>query len=138
MGAMYGGRPFPLRKGDSLTTSLTVVEHLAKHLARQVLLRGSSVKDDGSGNGRALWTPESIAQLAGTYVRKIGTIDKPAELTKEQVMMQNVETISASDIVDEPLTTGYKDKKEVIAELEKRGIAFDARATKATLEKLLG
>jgi hypothetical protein len=31
----------------------------------------------------------------------------------------------------------YKDKAEVIAELTKRGIKFDARKTKANLEELL-
>ena len=32
---------------------------------------------------------------------------------------------------------GYKDKAEVLAELEKRGIAHDKRKNKAELEKLL-
>lgn len=135
MGAMYGGRPFPLRKGESLTANLTVVEHLATHLARQSLLRGNSTKET---EGRALWNGDSITALAQTFIKKIGNIDAPKTLTKEEILLSNTKDFNESQVTEEPIAeSGYKDKKEVVAELEKRGIAFDARATKATLEKLL-
>lgn len=140
MGAMYGGRPFPLRKGESLTTNLTVAEHLSKHLAQQILLRGSDVKkDDGSGNGRAIWNPENLEKLSLTFVKVIGQFDVPKQMTKEEILLQNTKMLNTEtpDLADAPVDAGYKDKKEVIAELVKRGITYDARSTKATLEKLL-
>ena len=143
MGAMYGGRPFPLRKGESLTISLTVAEHLAKHLARQVLLRGAPAPSaDGTGNGRALWTEDSLAKLISTFVRVVGGIDSPKTLTKEEILLDNAKLAAQSGIMEEETSleenaSTFKDKKEVIDELTKRGITFDARASKANLEKLL-
>lgn len=144
MGAMYAGRPFPLRKGETISTNLTVAEHLAKHLAQQMLMRGAPTsdeekKDPNGGGGRALWNPESITVLAAKLVKRIGNFEIPKALTKEEILTSNAVRFNeqAPELEKTIDATTYQDKKEVIDELKKRNITFDARANKATLEKLL-
>lgn len=140
MGAMYGGRPFPLRSGEQMTTNLTVAEHLGKHLARQVIMnKFPIIGDDRKQNdNRSLWNEDDLTAVANSFIKRIGEIEKPKVLTKDEILLQNTQIINESEIIDEPVSeTGYKDKKEVVEELTKRGISFDARANKATLEKLL-
>ncbi len=72
------------------------------------------------------------------------TDERIAELTENRVTsltppVQDAETvvIPPQIVVVPPAGITYKDKAEVIAELEKRGIAHSKRDSKDTLEKLL-
>jgi len=165
LGARYGGTDFVILAGKSLLVPLTVGDHLATHLARQILLKKAPIRDaketDGKGSDRPLWDDQVLADLKAKIMTEVYTEDKPAPVTETERMVQKVKdlnrveeevekeneggNVDASSIVPAGDDEGgadeiiaYKDKGEVINELQKRGITFDARATKSNLEKLLG
>jgi hypothetical protein len=137
MGAMYDGRPFPLRKGESGLYPYVIGEHLARHLARQIKLHAAPVRDekelDGRGKDAPLWSlaDENLltqAIMSDAYTQTSDTQPKSAaDLLIDQANALNNQG-----------PTTYKDKAEVIKELTRRNISFNPRDTKANLEKLLG
>lgn len=150
MGAMYGGVPYMLPAGKSMLLPKPVAMLLAKHLARQVFIKKAPIRDekeiDGKGSDRALWTDEQITETLGRFISEEYEEEKPAPKTEAEMIQAKVEELNkaypkeevkeAVEAVSTP-ATGYADKAEVIAELNKRGIKFDARSSKAKLEELL-
>lgn len=161
LGARYGGRDYFVPAGKSMLFPFAIGDHLATHLARQILLKSAPTRDasqvDGKGSDRPLWDEKSLAELKAKIMvdvyeeEKSGPVSeadrlaqKVAELnatTKEEEEGEAGGNTDASTIVPTEQTTGgtivYKDKAEVIAELKKQGKTFDARASKAKLEELL-
>lgn len=159
LGARYGGRDFFIPAGESLLTPKTIGEHLAKHLARQILLQKAPVRDaketDGKGSDRPLWDDARIDELKAMIMVDVYQEEKPRVMSPDEAMAQKVAdlnrvekevekevggNVDASNIVPVEGTTGdivYKDKAQVIAELKAKGVQFDARASKAKLEDLL-
>lgn len=192
MGAMYGGVPYFVSAGKSMLMPLSIADHLATHLSRQIIIKKAPIRDDkeidGKGSDRKLWEPQHIVELKGKIVSsEIYQEERPAPTTPEQVLARKVEELNKAfppDVIAaaaKPLATPevektttsigidtpapaaektitmsstapvtpivqvtpptgpivYKDKAEVIAELNKRGLKFDARKSKADLEKLL-
>lgn len=136
MGAMYDGRPFPLRAGESNLYPYVIGEHIARHLARQIKLKDAPVRDaselDGRGNDQPLWSLADenalkAAIMSDSYTEEVSTTPKSAaDILVDQANALNQQGPSS-----------YKDKAEVIKELTRRQIPFNARDTKANLEKLL-
>lgn len=159
LGARFGGRDFFVPAGGSLLCPLTVGDHLATHLARQILIRKAPVRDggqvDGKGSDRPLWDDAVIGELKSKILAEVYEEAKQAPITEAERMAQKVVelnkvvapvdekggNVDASTIVpvdDAPGSTlAYKDKAQIIEELRKKGIAFDARAGKDKLEELL-
>lgn len=159
LGARYGGRDFFVPAGGSLLAPLTVGDHLATHLARQIMLKKAPIRDesevDGKGSDRPLWNEQSIEELKKKILAEVYEEEKPKEISKEEMLAKKVEelnkviaptieeadgNIDASGIIPTDSTTSeitYKDKAQVIAELTKREVKFNARDSKANLEKLL-
>ena len=161
LGARYGGRDFVIQAGKSLLTPLTVGDHLATHLARQILLRKAPIRDasqtDGKGSDRPLWNEENLEELKKKILTQVYEEERPKVVSKEEMLAQKVEELNRAAAPDEDADGGnvdasniaidptdstsseivYKDKAQVIAELTKREIKFNARDTKANLEKLL-
>lgn len=161
LGARYHGRDFEIRKGKSLLAPYPVGKHLAKHLARQILLKKAPIRDgketDGKGTDRPLWDDKIIGELIAKIMTEAYTEEKPEAVSETDKMVEKVRQLNKSEkevereqsggnapfngTVDEnPGTAGeitYKDKSQVIAELAKRGIKFNARDTRANLESLL-
>lgn len=160
LGARYGGRDFFVPAGESLLAPLTVGDHLATHLARQIMLKKAPVRDgsevDGKGSDRPLWNDQSIEELKKLILAEVYEEEKPKVLSKEEELAKKVEelnkatapspdeiidgNVDASGIIPTESTTSeitYKDKSQVIAELTKREVKFNARDSKANLEKLL-
>lgn len=150
MGAMYGGIPYFVPAGGSLLCPLSLAEHLATHLARHSIINKAPIRDegelDGRGKDRPLWDDNVIAAIGAKLITEAYTEDRPAIRTEAEVLADRVkqmndafpkeETASeAEQPVETPKT--YQDKAEVIAELNARGIKFNARLSKANLEKLL-
>jgi hypothetical protein len=144
MGAMYGGIPYFVAAGGSLLCPMTLADHLATHLARHSIIQKAPVRDetevDGKGKDRPLWNDETIAQIKTKLITDAYTEDKPRQMSDAQQMQARVkalqETFPDAPTAVEP-TKAYADKAEVIEALKEKGIKFDARAAKATLEKLL-
>lgn len=145
MGAMYDGRQFPLRAGESKLYPFTLGDHFATHLARQILLRKAPIRDakelDGKGSDRPLWDETVIIELKKKIMTEVYEEVKAPLQSPTDVMVAKVEDLNrvaaeVPDVAQVP-TNGYQDKAEVITELTKRGIKFDARKSKADLEMLL-
>lgn len=164
LGARYGGRDFFIPAGKSLLMPLTVGDHLATHLARAIMLKRSPTRTeaemDGKGSVLPLWSDEAVANLKKQIIEEVyeeerAPVQSEAERMHARVQELNKSeaaiaaedsgapsggNVSAADIVPVDEQTGpivYQDKSEVIAALEKKGIKFDARSSKANLEALL-
>lgn len=159
LGARFGGRDFFVPAGGSLLCPLTVGDHLATHLARQILIKKAPIRDanqiDGRGSDRPLWDDAVIAELKSKILAEVYEEEKKTPLTEGERMAKKVEelnkvvstaesvggNVDASGIVPADDNAGstivYKDKAQVIEELRKKGVNFDARANKQKLEELL-
>lgn len=155
LGARYGGRDFFVPAGGSLLTPFTVGDHLATHLARQILLKKAPIRDsketDGRGSDRSLWDDTVIDDIKKKIITDVYEEEKKAILSESDQLAAKIAELNrvtapeaggnadASGIQPSETAdaTSYKDKSEIIAELNKRNIKFDARANKATLEGLL-
>lgn len=159
LGARFGGRDFFVPAGGSILTPLSVGDHLATHLARQIIIRKSPIRDasqiDGKGSDRPLWDDAIIGELKQKIMVEVYEEEKKTPQTEADRLAAKVAdlnkvvapeapvggNVDASGIVpveDSPSSAVvYKDKAEVIAELTKKGVTFDARASKSKLEELL-
>lgn len=158
LGARYGGRDFFVPAGGSLLAPFTVGDHLATHLARAIKLKNAPIRDaketDGKGSDRPLWDDASLQELKAKIMKDVYEEEKVNPISEADRMALKIAELNkvvpkdeeqggnadASNIV--PMGTGseviaYKDKAEVIAELTKREIKFNARDSKDKLEKLL-
>lgn len=158
LGARYGGRDFFIPAGGSLLTPLTVGNHLATHLARQILIRKAPTRNanevDGKGSDRPLWDEAVINDLKAKIMVEVYEEERKSPQTEADRMADKVAELNkivppeeiggnadASGIVpaedSASSTLVYKDKAQVIDELKKKGVSFDARASKTKLEELL-
>ena len=142
MGAMFGGVPYFVPSGKSLLMPMPVGKHLAMHLARQIMLRKAPTRDDkeldGKGSDRKLWDAVGVDELVAKIVTDVYEEERPVAQTEAQILANKVEELNKNTPPEVPVVIStYKDKAEVIAELVKRGISYNARNTKVALEKLL-
>jgi len=142
LGAMYDSRPFLVKSGEKKQYPYHVGHLLARNLAKAVLIKGARPHDPNVANptGAPLWGEEGLEQLKNSFLTELYTEEKPvAESETDKLMariaaLEKLATDKATPVTD-PLT--FQDKAEVIAELEKRGIAHDKRQSKSVLEALL-
>jgi hypothetical protein len=155
IGARFAGRDFFIPAGGSLLVPQTVGDHLAMHLARQILIRKAPTRDanqlDGKGSDRPLWDDSAIDEIKAKIMVNVFEEEKKNPLSEAERLAQRVDELNkavtieggnadASGITPTDVNNSalvYKDKAEVIAELEKKGASFDARLSKAKLEELL-
>lgn len=145
MGAMYGGVPYFVAAGKSLLMPLPVGRHLAKHLARQIMLRNAPTRTekemDGKGSVNKLWDPEGEKRLVAKIMTEVYEEEPVKVLSEAELQKKRIDDLNDKEAGEGQPGVGsastYKDKGEVIAELKKREIPFDARKSKADLEKLL-
>lgn len=151
--------PYPL--ADHLAT------HLARQAIIRKAPKRDASETDGKGSSEALWTDDSIEALKKTimvdeYQETQAPVKTEAEILRDKIDELNrafnefkeerdgnapitpaeisgdsepVVVAPSEDAI--PNTGTYLDKAEVIAELDKRGVKYDARASKANLEALL-
>lgn len=161
MGCMFDGRGINGKNGSpGIDAGETVIlpyhigHQLALNLAKIAILKTApSVDAAGIPTGVPLWDIGRLNNLKMSYLKELYTEDKPVAMTETDKLMARVEeykktvdALLASTKNEAPIaptvpTTAsgsvYKDKLEVITELEVRGIKFDRRLNKAALEKLL-
>lgn len=152
LGARYGGIDYPLRAGASKLMPFGVADHLATHLARQIMLTDAPTRDDNHEDGRGgeskrsdrkLWDEAGVEELKKRiitegYDEEMVAPKSEAEVMKARIDAMNKDFPYASTTPESSTTSAvYQDKAEVIAELNKRGIKFDARSNKEKLEELL-
>lgn len=166
MGCMYDSRPIfgisgrpGIAAGERMSLPYHIGHRLAMNLAKQTMIkRAPAIDPKDNPTGSVLWNDDSIKALKDTFITELYTEDKPIGMSETDVLMKKVEELKkfvqenipakpsfaetptdTSESVTKTTQEGsiYKDKAEVIAELTKRGIQFNARDSKATLEKLL-
>lgn len=167
MGCMYDGRPIfgisgasGIQPGESIILPYHVGNLLAQNLAKAAINRQApSVDPAGIPTGVPLWNSEQLATRKASFLQEMYSEEKPLAMSETDRLMAKVEEYKA--MVDKlipkveqppsdndhvapgatqfpaPNGTTYQDKADVIAELNKRAIKFDARKSKAELEKLL-
>lgn len=160
LGAMYDGRPLFVGSGERKQFPYHVGHRLAVNLAKAVLIKGAPMHDPTANNpvGTPLWGDEKLKSLKTSFITELYSDEKPVAVSETDRLMQRVaelEKLFKEKQGDKPVEKGevksvqamvapetlgkktYQDKQEVIAELEKRGVKFDRRSNKDTLEKLL-
>lgn len=154
-----------IKAGESIVLPYHVGNLLARNLAKLAMTKQAPTVDQaGIPTGVPLWGEEKLQALKNTFITDLYTEAKPTAMTETDKLMAKVEELkkfvetNVSPKVDENVGEGkvevtsaptdtptdakpevmtYSDKADVIAELTKRGIKFDARSSKANLEKLL-
>jgi len=160
LGARFNGRDFFVPAGGSLLVPLTVGDHLAMHLARQIMIKKSPLRNlreiDGKGSDRPLWDDSTIDKLKLEIMTEVYEEEPQKPLSEADRMIKRVEELNkvvansdeeesggntdASGIMPVDETNSaivYQDKAEIIAALKEKGISFDARLGKAKLTELL-
>lgn len=152
-----------IKSGESKTLPYHVGHRLATNLAKMVMIKsspsGQVLDAQGQPIIKSIWSEEAVEKVKNTFLVELYSDAKPVAQTETDRLMAKVEELSkfvkenvgnqpkaitteSSTTITAPVTTSgtapvYQDKAEVIAELSKRGIKFDARQSKANLEKLV-
>jgi len=130
----YRGVSITVQAGESYVGRFPECDHLALHLARKMLSREAKSKISKNEPVR-LWTPEQIVELKGKILTPMGNETPPAPPTLEDKRKEDLAKIE-KEFPKEP--TPPVTKKDVIAELEKRGVKPDVKKTlKELLEELM-
>lgn len=162
MGCMFDGRPIfgitgapGINSGESMKLPYHVGQRLAVNLAKAVLTRQAPAVDPaGIPTDVPLWSTEKLEQMKNSYITELYSEQRPIAMTETDRLMAKVEEYkkmvenllsSKTDekkVLNNPENSNnspktYQDKAEVIAELKKKNITFDSRASKVNLEKLL-
>lgn len=154
MGCMYDGRPINGTKvagvasGETLVLPYHVGNQIAINLAKRVLNTSQKATVDAQGvpTGIGAWDEEMLEKEKMNYMKDMYSEEKAAPQSETDKLMAKVEEYKS--MVDALLSkdgsdttviqpTGFKDKQEIIAELEKQGVTHDKRKSKEELEKLL-
>jgi len=149
-GAMFNSRPIfgkakagCIAVGEELIFPYHVGHRLAINLAKKMLIEKDAAPKYGEGDparSSALFGDEQINTLVGQILISEYQEEKPIQETETDMLMRKFEELNrqVEAMKGEKISPeGFKDKQEVIAELEKRGIVHDKRKNKSELEKLL-
>lgn len=145
--------------GETMILPYHIAHQLAKNLAKRVFNTSKPAEVDAQGipTGVAVWNENLLDEKKNTYLKDQYAEAKPAAQSETDKLMAKVEEyrkmteeLLARNLPKEEVTetatekvvatetpTVFQDKKDVIDELTKRGVKFDARQNKANLEKLL-
>ncbi len=161
LGAMFDGRALFVSAGERRQFPYHIGHRLAVNLAKAVMIKGAPKHNPNDLNptGHALWDDVGLEKTAKSFLTNLYEEERPVAVTETDRLMARVadlekafktkapeaQTIpSAGEVRTEEATKVadsepkvYADKAEIIAELEKRGIAHNKRMSKAELQKLL-
>lgn len=150
LGAMFNGRPIfgkakegCIEVGEELFFPYHIGRRLAINLAKQMLIRKIPASEYGKGDpsqSSASFTSEHVDNLVKQIFISEYQEEKAAKESETDILMRKFEELNkqVTELKSTKVSsTGYQDKSEVIVELEKRGITFDKRKSKAELEKLI-
>lgn len=157
MGCMYNGNAITgkngfagIAKGETIVLPYHIGKQLALNLAKYVMNNSVAAIDvPGNPVGKPIWSETTLYDLARSFVKELYDEGAPAQQSETDKLLAKVEEYrkiteqvlekygATKDVVVASDSGEFKDKAEVIAELEKKGIAHDKRKSKAELEKLL-
>lgn len=162
MGCMYNGVPVNgksgvgVEAGESLIVPYHIGQQIALNLAKASLNRKAPTTDQaGIPTGVPLWDDAGLMALKNSFITDLYSEEKPASMSQTDILLAKLEEYKKltddklAELAGKPVqvaptpeakaatAVSYKDKAEVLAELEKRGIKHSKRDSKDTLEKLL-
>ena len=150
LGAMFNSRPIfgkveagKIVPNEELFFPYHIGRRLAINLAKLMLVRELPAPEYGKGDPSVTqkgFGDEQVDNLVNLILISEYREEKPIKESETDILLRKfeelnktVEDLKGSKVASE----GFKDKKQVIEELTKKGITFDARKSKAELEKLL-
>jgi len=139
----YGGFPYTIRAGETLPFTYPVAHHLAKHLAMKILRKKKQkerkFKDRRDETGKEInyYPPEEMKALISQII--VSQVEQPLAPVKTEAQLQKerIEQMQKEYKQQQQIKTPEVEKKDIIAELEKRGIKFNPRASKEELARIL-
>jgi len=152
LGSMFNSRPIfgktkagCIEIGEELYFPYHIGRRLSINLAKQMLVREIPAPEYGKGDpaqqgSSASFGDEQVNALVSKILISEYQEEKAIKESETDILMRKFEELNkqVSELKAEKVSPeGFKDKQEVIAELEKRGITHDKRKNKAELEKLL-
>jgi len=144
----YAGEPYYIEAGRVEAFVRPVGILMAKHLAMKVARKQAAVqglvdpnKDRQSGRDvkKSIYNDKAIDKLADEIIQRQEEQPLPPVKNEAQVMKEKTEQIQKEmGAKVERMNNGLPvDKKEIVKELEKLGIKFDARKSPEELLKLI-
>ena len=123
----FRGISITVNAGQSLNLRLPEADHLALHLARKILSREKKARPNQDKIGN-LWTDKEIDDLKKKILSPIGT-EEVAGISAEEKHKKDVEQLQEKF---QPKLAEVT-KKDVIVDLEKRGVKVDVEKSKDEL-----
>ena len=125
----FRGISITVSASQSLNLRLPEADHLAIHLARKIISRQKKTlpNQDKIGN---LWTEKEITDLKEKILSPMG-MEESAGISPEEAHKKDVEQLQKK-FQPEPVRVEVT-KKDVIADLEKRGVKVDVTKSKEEL-----
>lgn len=162
MGCMFDGRPINgvtgepgIAAGETMTVPYHIGHQIALNLAKIAITKSAPLIDAaGIPTGVPLWDDQRLLSLKNSYLKELYVEEKAKVMSDTDKLMAKVEEYkkmvddlvstkkedAPAEVIAPVASTGpmtFADKADVLAELTKRGIKFDARHSKAELEKLI-
>lgn len=127
----FRGVSISIDAGVSQAMRLPEADHLATHLARKILSRENKAKIKSDDRTANLFTDESVNRLKQQIITTLAVEDKPENKTPEERRNEDIQNLEKKYLPDKKPTDTTK--KEIIEELEKRGVKVDPSKSKEEL-----
>lgn len=130
----YHGQPFTVGAHEVMMFPYDLARHLAKHLARKIMVGGAS--SDRLKNDRALFGEEEENRLISTIVDGETRADVTPELSEVEILRKRITELNAKKPEGAPEAEG-RTKADVMEEMVKLNLPVDKRLSMAKLEEQL-
>lgn len=121
----FRGISITVKKGESFVGRLPECDHLATHLARKIIARDKKSKIDPM-KAYTLFPESEVIELKAKILSEVAH-EQPEISTPEEARKKDVEQLAKT--YQPPIVT----KKDVIKDLESRGLKVDASKSKEEL-----
>jgi len=146
--------PFTVKAGETITFPFDVGVHLARHLARKILIRGdkgatSWRADDptnNGGNGFPIWNAETEETMIRKILGESFTVESEREKSDIEKLQDEIKRLNDfRKTFEEEATTAQSasgdiatmNRKELFAEAKRRGVKASLSDTNDAIRKLL-
>lgn len=147
----YGGAPFTVKAGETITFPYDVGVHLARHLARKLLIRGdkgstvwnANDPTNNGGNGTPIWNQQTEETMIKKILGQSYEVEAEKEKTEiEQLKEQIARLNEFRQTFDDAEEDGEADvalmnRKELFAEAKKLGLKFGVSDKNADIRKAI-
>jgi hypothetical protein len=148
----YGGVPFTVKAGETMTFPFDVGLHLAKHLARKILIRGdkgatSWRADDptnNGGNGFPIWNAETEETMIKKILGESFTVEAEKEKSEIEKLQEEISRLNEfrRKFEEEPKAEASGDiatmnRKELFAEAKRLGVKATLSDSNDAIRKLI-